>query len=258
MTTKMKRREFITVLGGAAAWPLAAWAQQPGRSYRLGILHNQGPQSPQFPPFYEELRRLGFGEGQNLIVDSRGYALRTEQFPAVAAELVKAQVDAILAGGTAAARAAQAATRTIPILSLTDDMVGQGLVASLARPGANITGISILATELDGKRQEILMEMVPAARRMAVLADANTAAPQKMRTLEEAAGVRGVELAVRLVERPERIVPEIEEARRAAPKRSTCWPPRSSMRVASTFLSARLRCTYRPCTSRRSLLRRVD
>src|SRR5262249_49095392 len=178
-------------------------------------LHNQGPQSPQFPPFYDELRRLGFVEGQNLIVDSRGYAVRTEQFPAVAAELVKAQVDAILAGGAAAARAAQAATSTIPILSLTDDMVGQGLVASLARPGGNITGISILATELDGKRQEILMEMVPAARRMAVLADANTAAPQNMRTLQEAAGVRGVELAVRLVERPERIVPEIEEARRA-------------------------------------------
>jgi putative ABC transport system substrate-binding protein len=211
----MRRREFITLLGGAAAWPLAAGAQQAGRTYRLGVLHNQGPQSPQFPPFYDELRRLGFVEGQNLIVDSRGYAARTEQFPAVAAELVKAQVDAILAGGAAAARAAQAATNTIPILSLTDDMVGQGLVASLARPGGNTTGISILATELDGKRQEILMEMVPAARRMAVLADANTAAPQNMRMLQEAAGVRGVELAIRLVERPERIVPEIEEARRA-------------------------------------------
>jgi len=211
----MKRREFITVLSGAAAWPLAARAQQAGRTYRLGVLHNLGPQSPMFPPFYDELRRLGFVEGQNLIVDSRGYAVRTEQFPAVATELVKAQVDAILAGGTAAARAARVATRTIPILTLNDDMVGQGLMASLARPGGNITGISILAPELDGKRQEILMEMVPAARRMAVLADANTAAPQNMRTLQEAAGVRGVDLAVRLVERPERIVPDIEEARRA-------------------------------------------
>jgi ABC transporter substrate binding protein len=110
--------------------------------YRLGIIHNQGPQSPQFPPLYDELRRLGFVEGQNLIVDSRGYAARTEQFPAVASELVKAHVDAILAGGAAAARAAQAATRTIPILTLTDDMVGQGLVASLARPGGNTTGIT--------------------------------------------------------------------------------------------------------------------
>src|SRR5262245_3121869 len=213
----MKRRQFISLLGGAAtaAWPIAARAQQAGRIYRLGVLHNQGPQSPQYPPFYDELRRLGFVEGQNLIVDSRGYALRTEQFPTVAAELVKAQVDAIVAGGAAAARAAQASTRTIPILTLTDDMIGQGLVASLARPGGNTTGISILATELDSKRQEILMEMVPAARRMAVLGDANTAAPENMRALREATRARGVEVVIHLVERPERIVPEIEEARRA-------------------------------------------
>jgi putative ABC transport system substrate-binding protein len=213
---RLKRREFIALLGSAAAaWPLAARAQRAGRTYRLGILHNQGPQAPQFPPFYDELRRLGFVEGQNLIVDSRGYAARTEQFPVVAEDLVKTQVEAIVAGGAAASRAAQAATRTIPILTLTDDMVGQGLVASLARPDGNITGISILATELDGKRQEILMKMVPVARRMAVLADANTAAPQNMLLLQEAARARGVELAVRLVERPERVVPEIEEAKRA-------------------------------------------
>jgi putative ABC transport system substrate-binding protein len=191
----VRRRAFITLLGGAATmWPLASHTQQAG---------------------HDELSRLGFVGGRNLIVDSRGYAVRTEQFPAVAAELVKAQVDAIVAGGAAAARAAQVATRTIPILTLTDDMVGQGLVASLARPGGNITGISILATELDGKRQEILIEMVPVARRMAVLADANTATPQNMRAPQEAARVRRVDLAVRLVERPERIVPEIEEARRA-------------------------------------------
>src|SRR5262245_27380471 len=120
----MRRREFMTRLGGAAAWPVAAGAQQAGRIFRLGILHNQGPQSPQFPPFYDELRRQGFVEGQNLMVDGRGYAVRTEQFPAVAAELVKARVDAILAGGFAAARATQEATRTIPIFTLTDDMVG--------------------------------------------------------------------------------------------------------------------------------------
>jgi len=191
-----------------------ACAQQAGRIYRLGILHNQGPQAPQFPPFYDELRRLGFVEGQNLIVDGRGYAVRTEQFPTVAAELVKAGVDAILCGGAAAARAAQEITRTIPILTLTDDMVGQGLVASLARPGGNTTGISILATELDGKRQEILMEMVPAARRMAVLADANTAATQNMRALQDATHARGVELTIHVVERPERIVAAIEEAKR--------------------------------------------
>jgi putative tryptophan/tyrosine transport system substrate-binding protein len=89
---RLRRREFITLLGGAfATWPLSARAQS-GRTYRLGILHNQGPQAPQFPPFYDELSRLGFVEGQNLIIDSRGYAVRTEQFPAVVAELVKAHV----------------------------------------------------------------------------------------------------------------------------------------------------------------------
>ena len=94
-------------------------------------------------------------------------------------------------------------------------MVAQKFVASLARPDGNITGISIFATELDGKRQQILMEMVPAAQRMAVLADANTAASQNVRVLQEAARVHGVRLDVYLVERPERIGPEIEEARRA-------------------------------------------
>src|SRR5262249_46953377 len=184
----------IMLLGGTAvAWPLAARAQQAGRTYRLGVLHNLGPQSPMFPPFYDELRRLGFVEGHNLIVDSRGYAARTEQFPAVAAELVKAQVDAILAGGAAAARAAQAATRTIPILTLTDDMVGQGLVASLSRPGGNTTGISILATELDRKRQEILIERVPAARRVAGLGGARGGGARRgqYRGASKHAGVAG-------------------------------------------------------------------
>jgi putative ABC transport system substrate-binding protein len=81
----MRRREFITVFGGAAVMmPVAAYTQEAGRAYRLGVLHNQGPQAPQFPPFYDELRRLGFAEGQNLIVDGRGYAVRTEQFPPLA------------------------------------------------------------------------------------------------------------------------------------------------------------------------------
>jgi putative ABC transport system substrate-binding protein len=211
----MRRREFIALIGGAAVLaPLRSFAQSAGRVHRLGILHNQGRQAPQFPPFFDELRQLGFVEGQNLMVDGRGYSLRTEQFPALAAELVKAGMDAILCGGAAAARAAQEATRTVPLLAFTNDMVGEGLAASLARPGGNTTGISILATELDGKRQEILMELVPAARRMAALADANIAAPSRMQSLQDAARMRGVELAVHMIEKPERIGPAIEEAKR--------------------------------------------
>jgi putative tryptophan/tyrosine transport system substrate-binding protein len=131
-----RRREFISLLGGAAAWPLAARAQEPGRTYRLGSVHASPRDAPYHVAFFAELRRLGFIEGQNLAVDGRGYGLRVEQFEEHAAELVKAQVDVILAGGDAAVRATQWATAQIPILALTDDMVGQGFVRSLAKPGA--------------------------------------------------------------------------------------------------------------------------
>jgi putative tryptophan/tyrosine transport system substrate-binding protein len=128
----MKRREVVILLGSAGLVPaLPGLAQEAGRTYRLGILHNQGRQAPQFPPFFDELRRHGFIENENLIVDGRGYAARTEQFPALAAELVKARVDAILCGGPPAARAAQGATRTIPLLALANDLVEAGLAASL-------------------------------------------------------------------------------------------------------------------------------
>jgi putative tryptophan/tyrosine transport system substrate-binding protein len=157
----MKRREFITLIGGAAAaLPLAARAQEPGRTYRLGSLHLSPRDAPHHVAFFQELRRLGFIEGQNLAVDVRGYGLRIEQLVEHAAELVKAQVDVILCGGDVATHAAQQVKTTIPILAVTDDMVGQGLTRSLAEPGGNTTGVSILAAELDGKRQEILMEAV--------------------------------------------------------------------------------------------------
>ena len=182
----MRRREFIALLGGAAvAWPLAARAQEAGRTYRLGGLSAGPRNAPLIVAMFDELRRLGFIEGQNLTIDWRNYGPRIDLIPEFVAELVKAHVDVIYAGGDAAIRAAQQATTTIPILGITDDMVGSGLVNSLARPGGNTTGMSILATELDGKRQEILIEAVPGLRRMAVLADSNTTA------VAEASGIAG-------------------------------------------------------------------
>jgi putative ABC transport system substrate-binding protein len=164
----MKRREFITMLGNAAAaWPLAARAQEPGRTYRLGGLFPSPREAPQNVAMFEELRRSGFIEGQNLTIDWHEYGQRVELVSKFAAELVKARVDVIAAGGDFGIRAAQQATATIPILGFTDDMIGSRLVDSLARPGGNTTGISLLATELDGKRQEILIEAVPGLRRMA-------------------------------------------------------------------------------------------
>jgi len=143
-----------------------------------------------------------------------GYAPRSEQFPALALELANGKVDAIISGGPAATQAAQRATRTIPVLAIVDDMVMAGFVSSLAHPSGNTTGISFLATELDGKRQELLMELVPRARRMAALVDANATAAKRIVALRDATHARGVELTTVLVDRPERIVSAIDEARR--------------------------------------------
>jgi putative ABC transport system substrate-binding protein len=209
----MRRREFITLLGSTAvAAPSQAFAQEAGRTYRLGVLNAQARHAPNFAPFFDELRQLGFIEGQNLLVDGRGYAARTEQFPALALELVNAKVDAIISGGPAATQAALQATRTIPVLAIIDDMVAAGFVSSLAHPSGNTTGISFLATELDGKRQELLMELMPRARRMATLVDANATAAQRVAALQDATRARGVELSTILVDRPERIASVIDEA----------------------------------------------
>jgi len=162
---------------------------------------------------FEELRRAGFIEGQNLTVDGHGYGLRVERFEEHAAELVKAQVDVILTGGDAAVRAAQMATTVIPILAFTDDMLGQGFVHSLAKPGGNTTGVSILASELDGKRQDLIMETAPGLRRMAALADRVTSTAARLQALQDAAHAHGVELVVHRIDRPEEIAPAIDAAR---------------------------------------------
>src|SRR5262245_59407809 len=145
---QLKRREFITLLGGATAWPLVARAQEPGRIYRLGCLHASPRDAPHYVALFNELGRLGFIEGQNLVIDPAGFGLSPQRMEIHAADLVKARVDVILAGGDAAVRAAQRATDNIPILAFTDDMLGQGFVRSLAKPGGNTTGVTILASEL--------------------------------------------------------------------------------------------------------------
>jgi putative tryptophan/tyrosine transport system substrate-binding protein len=209
----MQRREFTMFLFGATAWPLAARAQEVGRTYRLGSLHLSPRNARWHVALFNELKRHGFIEGQNLLADAHGWGLRVEQLDQHASEIVKAQVDVIYCTGDAAIRAAQQATKTIPILGLTDNMVGSGLVRSLAKPAGNTTGVSILAGELDGKRQEILMEAVPGARRMAVLADPNTTSPQQFQALEEETHTRGVELLIYRVMKPEEIAGAIDTAK---------------------------------------------
>jgi len=205
----MRRRKFITVLGGAAAWPLAARAQEPGRTYRLGCLL---PATRDTPLFFDELRRHGFIEGQNLTVEYRAYGLHVDLISQYAAELIKARVDVIVASGDETVRAIQQATKTIPIVAIVGDMLGSGLVTSLARPDGNTTGVSILARELDGKRQDILIEAVPGLRRMAVLIDVNYTKFAKLEALQEAARAHNIEFSIHRIANGEEIAAAIDSA----------------------------------------------
>ena len=212
----MRRREFLGVLGGAAAaWPLTARAQEAGRKYRVAALIPNPRNNPTYAAFFDEIRQFGFIEGQNLTMDSRSYGQQIELLSRYAEELFAIPADVIVAAGDPAIRLAQQATKTIPILAFTDDMVGSGFVSSLAKPGGNTTGVSLLATELDGKRQAVLIEAVPGLRRMAALADTNTTAPGRLEALQDAARTRGVELSIHRVSKSDEIAPAIDAAKKS-------------------------------------------
>ncbi len=192
--------------------PWIAWAQEPGRTYRLGVLVPFPPEDPSRISMMEGLATMGFVEGKNLVVDQRGFD--PQQFPAMARQLVQASVELLMAGGPAI-KAAQSASDTIPIVGFADDMVQEGYVGSLANRTGHTTGISILATELDSKRLEILMELLPKARRLAVLADAALLKSAQVEKFEEAARLKSVELVIVRIEKPEDIEQALESARAA-------------------------------------------
>jgi putative tryptophan/tyrosine transport system substrate-binding protein len=211
----VKRREFITLLGSAATvWPLAARAQQPGRTYRLAFLANSGRQSPIIAAFFDELRLNGFVEGQNLNVVVDGFEIRDDQIDRLVGEVIKAAPDVVLSPEQPA-RVLQRLTSTTPIVAMTEDMLEAGLVPSLARPGGNITGISLLSHSLDGKRQDILIEAVPGARRMAALADARITPAAHLQALQSAAQAHGIELLTFALGKPEETVSAIDAAKAA-------------------------------------------
>ena len=163
--------------------------------------------------FFDELKVLGFVEGQNLkIVAGGGFDLREDQMADVAATLAKAAPDVVLGIGDAAIRAAQQSASTVPIVALSTDLVASGFVRSLAHPGGNTTGISVLGFEVNGKRLEILMQVVPSAQRIAVLTEPSVTQPAELEALENAARARGVELVIFTARVPEEITPAMDKA----------------------------------------------
>jgi putative tryptophan/tyrosine transport system substrate-binding protein len=211
----MRRRDFLTLIGGAAAiWPLdEASAQEPGRVYRLAIVTTAGRDEPPTMAFLDELRAQGFVEGKNLEFISDGFRFNNEQAAAMVPAIVKAAPDAIVIAGDFIAEKFQEATKSIPLVVMTEDMVAAGFAASLAKPGGNITGISLMSPDLDGKRQDILIEALPDAHRIAVLADSNVATLDHLKALEASAiSAHGKELLVVRAANAAEIVPAMNEA----------------------------------------------
>jgi len=192
MASYIGRRKFLATLGGAAvAWPLAARAQQqPDKTPRVGYIRSGTPNNdPYRESFVRGMHDLGYVEGRNIAFEFRHYGDDVGSIPSLISDLLRAKVDIIVAGGTPAIRAAQAATQTIPVVMIAADPLGSGLIASLARPGGNTTGLSVLSAELTIKRLELLKEVMPQAVRIAILQQpGNPAHPMFIKEIEPTAG----------------------------------------------------------------------
>ena len=196
---QIKRREFITLLGAAAVWPLAARAQQP-KVWRIGVLAPVPPTPVMLSAFRDGMRRRGYVEGQNLSIDVRWPQGTFDQDPSVVTELVNDNVDVIVAWATPATIAARRATSTIPIvMAAVGDPVGSGFIASLARPGGNITGLTNISVDLSAKLMELFAELVPGMKRVGVVQNPNNpGTPALLRETEDA--VRKLNMQVEVVD----------------------------------------------------------
>jgi ABC-type uncharacterized transport system substrate-binding protein len=212
----MRRRAFIALIGGAAAWPSAARAQRSGRVYRIGVLETAPAASnaANFDALRNGLRELGYVEGQNLVLDYRSVDGRPERFPQLAAELLRLNVDLIVTRGTPAVMAVKNATGTVPVvMAASGEPVGTGVVAGLARPGGNVTGLSALTSELVAKRLELMREAVAGIRRIAFLFNmGNPIAPSSWEEFKTAAPSLNLEAQLLDVRKSEDLVQAFDTA----------------------------------------------
>jgi putative tryptophan/tyrosine transport system substrate-binding protein len=211
---RVRRREFIAALGGAVVWPLAARAQQPGKVPTIGFVgqSTRSATSEWTTAFVQRLRELGWIDARNLAIEYRWGEGRNERFAQIAAEFVRLKVDVIVTGATPPTIAAKQATSVIPIVfAVAGDPVGTGLVASLARPGGNVTGLSILGPDVAGKRIEILREILPSLRTVAILANiGNPLSVLELGEVQAAARTLALEVHTVEIQRAQDIAPAIE------------------------------------------------
>jgi putative tryptophan/tyrosine transport system substrate-binding protein len=241
----IRRRELITLLGGGAAWPLAARAQQAGRRPTIGFLGTGSSVAwtQWTAAFVRRLGELGWIDGHNVTIEYRWAEGRAERYVEVAAELVRLKVDVIVTGG-AAIPAAMQATSTIPIVfALAVDAIREGIITNLARPGGNVTGLSALSSETASKRLQILSEVIPGLRRVAVLGNVGHAgAADEMREVQTAAKALGVEIDKLEIRRAEDIATAFERLTSGAQALYVCPDPLvNSNRVRIGILALGLR-----------------
>jgi putative ABC transport system substrate-binding protein len=242
----VKRRAFISLLGGAAAaWPLAARAQQPGKLPTIGFLgaSTSSNWSHWTAAFVQRLRELGWIEGRTIAIEYRWAEGRSERFAELAAEFVRLKVNVIFSVGSAAAVAKQG-TSMIPIVfAMAGDPVGSGMVASLARPGGNVTGLSIQSGDLAGKRIELLREVLPDLRRLAIIANIGSQSVLEMTEAQAAAHKLGLAVNVLEIRRAEDIAPAFRELGSGAEALYVCPDPlvnANHARINTLALGARL------------------
>jgi putative tryptophan/tyrosine transport system substrate-binding protein len=229
MASHIGRRKFLATLGGAAAaWPLAARAQQPSKLPTIGFLGaTPSTESQRVAAFVQRLRELGWIDGRNLAIEYRWAEGRNERYAENAAEFVRLKVDVIVTVATPPTVAAKQATSVIPIVfAAANDPVGSGLVASLARPGGNVTGLSNQVSETGGKKLELLREVVPGLHRFAILANvSNPGVLLDMNEAQAAAGSLGLEVIKSEIRRAEDISPAIDALKGRAEALYVCADP---------------------------------